>query len=247
MMCQKWYNDSKHNPATSNGRRCQDEHQAENWFNPGDFTQLFLAADEYTQGILEVEGSESFVKIIYNDFKTHFAGIETVEEDLKPPRRTRRRQPKAKKVEQPTAVPASILDFVAEEDADQFEPEPDIQKVSPPMPVYTQVEGLDLGPANGRPSLVEFMDAKFPLTNEERNIVFLYYLQHNLKLRSITPDHIYTCYRQAKIRVPLNLENSLRMTADQHNWIRTTKAGKMTLTAAGKQYVEKQLPKKVKH
>jgi len=202
---------------------------------------------DLTQGILEVEGSESFVKIIYNDFKTHFAGIEAVEEDLKPPRRTRRRRPKAKEVEQPPAVPASILEFVTEEDSAQFEPEPVSQKLSPPMPVYTQVEGLDLGPADGRPSLVEFMDAKFPLTNEERNIVFLYYLQHNLKLKSITADHIYTCYRQAKIRVPLNLDNSLRITADQHNWIKTTKTGKMSLTAVGKQYVEKQLPKKVKH
>lgn len=202
---------------------------------------------DLTQGILEVEGSESFVKIIYNDFKAHFAGIEGVDDDLKPPRRTRRRQPKAKKVEQPTEVPASIFEFVAADDSAQFEPEPDSQKLSPPMPVYTQVEGLDLGAADDRPSLVEFMDAKFPLTNEERNIVFLYYLQHNLKLRSITADHIYTCYRQAKIRVPLNLENSLRITADQRNWIKTTRTGKMSLTAAGKQYVEKQLPKKVKH
>ena len=202
---------------------------------------------DLTQGLLEVEGSESFVKIIYNDFKTHFAGIEAVDNDLKPPRRARRSKPVAKKVDQTPAVPASVLKFVAEEDPDQSEPMPRPQKVSPPMPVYTQIEGLDLGAADGRLSLVDFMDAKFPLTNEERNIVFLYYLQHNLKLKSITPDHIYTCYRHAKIRVPLNLENSLRITADQHNWIKTTKTGKMTLTTAGKQYVEKQLPKKVKH
>jgi len=208
---------------------------------------------DLTQGILEVEGSESFVKIIYNDFKTHFAGIEAVDNDLKPPRRARKRKPAAKKADQSipapasTPVPASVLEFVTEDDPDQPEPKPRRKKSSPPMPLYTQVEGLDLGAADGRVSLVEFMDAKFPLTNEERNIVFLYYLQHNLKLKSITPDHIYTCYRHAKIRVPLNLDNSLRITTDQHKWIKTTKAGKMTLTAAGKQYVEKQLPKKVKH
>jgi hypothetical protein len=207
---------------------------------------------DLTQGILEVEGSESFVKIIYNDFKTHFAGIEAAEEDLKPPRRTRKRKSAVKKADKPapdqsTSVPASILEFVTEEDPDQSESKPRSKKPSPPTPVYTQVEGLDLGAAVGRPSLVDFMDAKFPLTNEERNIVFLYYLQHNLKTKSITPDHIYTCYRHAKIRVPLNLENSLRITTDQHKWIKTTRAGKMTLTAAGKQYVEKQLPKKVKH
>jgi len=197
---------------------------------------------DLTQGLLEVEGSESFVKIIYNDFKTHFAGIETVDNDLKPPRRARRSKPAVKKPDQPVPVPKPVEK--TETPAEEPKPRP---KPAPPMPVYTQVEGLDLGSADGRLSLVEFMDAKFPLTNEERNIVFLYYLQHNLKLKSITPDHVYTCYRQAKIRVPLNLENSLRITADQHNWIKTTKAGKMSLTAAGKQYVEKQLPKKVKH
>jgi hypothetical protein len=202
---------------------------------------------DLTQGILEVEGTESFVKIIYNDFKTHFAGIDAVEEDLKPPRRTRKRKTKAKKVQETTAVPASVLEFVTEEDPDKAEQKSGRQEPVSPMPVYTQIEGLDLGAADGRLSLVDFMDAKFPLTNEERNIVFLYYLQHDLKLKSITADHIYTCYRHAKIRVPLNLENSLRITNDQHKWIKTTKAGKMTLTAAGKQYVEKQLPKKVKH
>jgi hypothetical protein len=198
---------------------------------------------DLTQGILEVEGNESFVKIIYNDFKTHFAGIEAAEEDLKPPRRSRNRRSAA--VKSVEAGPVDIFDsgpqFVTQEKVEPPSPK------APPMPVYTLVEGLDLGAADGRPSLVEFMDAKFPLTNEERNIVFLYYLQRNLKLKMITTDHIYTCYRHAKIRVPLNLENSLRITADQHKWIRTTKTGKMTLTTVGRQYVEKQLPKKVKH
>ncbi|MBN1993928.1 MAG: hypothetical protein JW953_14605 [Anaerolineae bacterium] len=193
---------------------------------------------DLTQGLLEVEGSESFVKIIYNDFKTHFAGIDVTEE-LKPARRTR----KTKTAATP-AVPTPV--FEPGEEA-KSEPESLPKEPAPPVPAYTLVKDLDLGTQDGRPSLVEFMDAKFPITNEERNIVFLYYLQYTLKLKSITPDHVYTCYRQAKIRAPLNLEHSLRLTANQHGWIRTTKTGKMTLTPAGKTYVEKQLPKRVKH
>ncbi len=200
---------------------------------------------DLTQGILEIEGSESFVKIIYNDFKTHFAGIEVVD-DLKPPRRTRKRKTKTAKPVPPAApAPEPQAEPLPEPPAPEAEEK--APPTPPPTPDYTIVKNLDLGAADDRPSLVEFMDAKFPLTNEERNIVFLYYLQHMLKLKGITADHIFTCYRHAKIRVPLNLENSLRITADQHNWIKTTKAGNMTLTAAGKQYVEKQLPKKVKH
>jgi hypothetical protein len=190
---------------------------------------------DLSQGILEVEGSESFVKIIYNDFKTHFAGIKMPDE-RKPNRRARKTKAAAKVV-----TPAPAPEPVAEE----IKAKPTPTKPSPPA--YGLIKDLSLTATDSRPSLVEFMDSKFPITNEERNIVFLYYLQHKLKLKSITLDHIYTCYRETKIRVPLNLENSLRLTAEQYSWITITKTGKMTLTSAGKSYVEKQLPKKVKN
>ena len=109
------------------------------------------------------------------------------------------------------------------------------------------MQDLKLGATSGHPSLVEFMDAKLPITNEERNVVFMYYLQHILKAKPITLDHVYTCYREAKIRAPLNIENSLRMTAEHRGWIKANQNGSMTVTSEGKQYVEKQLPKKVKN
>lgn len=190
---------------------------------------------DLSQGLLEVEGSEVFVRTIYNDFKTHFAGIESPAEGAKRTRRSRRT---------PTAPPKTpTMDRAGDEEV--VTPPP--PRAAPPMPTYTIIKDLDLGAADDHPSLVEFMDSKFPITNEERNIVFLYYLQHMLNLKSITLDHVYTCYREARIRAPLNLENSLRMTAEHHGWIKTAKTGKMTLTSDGKQYVEKQLPKKVRH
>jgi hypothetical protein len=188
---------------------------------------------DVSQGILEVEGSESFVKVIYNDFKTHFAGIETADK-LTPARRGRKAKAEvaAEAPVEPVGAPV-VLEEVVE---------------APPVlpaPAYNLIKDLELGIGEGRPSLVEFMDSKFPLTNEERNIVFLYHLQQNLKLKAITPDHIYTCYKHARIRVPLNLDNSLHI-IDQRGWIKTTKNGYIQLTSVGKLYVEQQLPKKVK-
>jgi hypothetical protein len=90
------------------------------------------------------------------------------------------------------------------------------------------------------------MDSKFPITNEERNLVFSYYLQYVVKHKPITLDHIYTCYRKAKIRAPLNVEHSVQMTADHHKWVRIAKNGNITVTPTGKRYAEKQLPKRVK-
>lgn len=213
---------------------------------------------DLSQGVLEVEGSETFVKAIYNDFKAHFIDLETPTEDLASsvkPRRARN----AKKVE--AAAESAVVEAAPAEAAEPavtpapeplaVEPavEPVVEPKAPPViPTYTFIQNLNLTATEGHPSLVEFMDSKLPITNEERNLVFLFYLQHVLKLKPITIDHIFTCYRQAKIRVPLNLEQSLRHTTEQHGWIKLNQNGNMTLSPEGKLYVEKQLPnKKVKN
>jgi hypothetical protein len=217
---------------------------------------------DLSQGILEVEGSETFVKAIYSDFKAHFVGNDTGTEDFLAPTNKRRRTKTTKRAaatpvkpsqavsQTPIPVDASETQLPAPVESETEikilpspEPEP---KVVVAKPDYTFIEELDLRAANGRPSLVEFMDAKFPITNEERNLVFLHYLQYTLSLKDITIHHIYTCYKAAKIRAPHNIENSLRATADQHHLIKIGKNGQLSLTQAGKLYVEKQLPKRIK-
>lgn len=212
---------------------------------------------DLSQGILEVEGSETFVKAIYSDFKANFLDSEVeAEEPL--------RKAKSKRSKTPAKAPATaksspeVISLPAPEAAPTAEvaapspepaapqPAPEPSLPAPILPTYTYIEDLKLGAASGRPSLVEFMDTKLPITNEERNLVFLYYLQHILKVKPITLDHVYTCYRQAKIRAPLNIENSLRMTANQRGWIKANQNGALAVTSEGKLYVEKNLPKKAK-
>jgi hypothetical protein len=215
-------------------------------------------------GVLEVEGSEAFVRAIYQDFKLHFIGEEATE-DLQRRRRNRRTRPTSKaKADQPdpsASVSAPAAAAPAPETADsaaqksvklvksgKAKVKSQTRRIPTKRePTYTLVKGLDLSAADGRPSLIEFMDAKFPITNEERNLVFLHYLHYTIKVKSITVDHIYTCYRAAKIRAPLNLEGSLETTLKQKRWIKMTKTGKFSVTPAGKLYVEKQLPKKIKN
>ena len=191
---------------------------------------------DLTQGILEVEGTEPFVRAIYQDFKLQFLGDDLVDAPEKPPRRRRSRKAKAAPEPLPVSVPAppQVVAVEAEE---------------PPRPVppeYNLVKELDLAAAKDRPSLVEFMDSKFPITNEERNLVFVYYLQQLAGEKPITRDHVFTCYRKAKIRAPLNLDHSLDLTADPKNWIKIAKNGTISVTAPGKEYLERQLPKKMK-
>lgn len=201
---------------------------------------------DLNQGVLEVEGSESFVRAIYSDFKVHFIGDEAGEQLSAPQQRRRRRSNAANTEIAPPSrtVPATTSTSVAPAETPP-EPPAETEAVSL-KPEHRYLEKLNLSAGEGRESLVEFMDAKFPITNEERNLVFLYYLQHLLKEKAITQDHIYTCYKAAKIRVPLNLESSLKTTATQRRWIKMTKTGRLSTTPAGKLYVEKQLPKKLK-
>ncbi len=205
---------------------------------------------DLSQGILEVEGSETFVKAIYKDFKIQFLGEETDEEKTKKPTRAGKGDKSAKSRAKPVPKPqpAQVKEAAKPaETVDKPKPPPKPKpKKSPPAPNYTYVKNLKLGATDDHLSLVEFMDSKLPITNEERNLVFLYYLQYVIKRKPIKIDDVYTCYREANIRAPLNLENSLQMTAEHENWIRITKIGNISVTAAGKRYVDQQLPKKVK-
>jgi hypothetical protein len=225
---------------------------------------------DISQGLLEVEGSETFVKAIYNDFKAHFVEPNGQEDEAESPlttrpkrvKTTRRSKTRTETVPLPVMAPPpaetsppvpieaeAAVPVPPEPVSPPPPPEPAPEPKAPPpsLPTYTFMQDLKLGHAGDRPSLVEFMDAKLPITNEERNLVFLYYLQHILKVKPITLDHVYTCYREAKIRAPLNIENSLRMTAEHRGWIKANQHGSMTVTSDGKMYVEKQLPKKVKN
>lgn len=198
---------------------------------------------DLTQGILEVEGSEVFVKSIYRDFKLQFLGEEAVEEEVKPARRRRGR--KSKKAPQITLGPKPAAKAGAEP-AEAAEPV-DEAKVPIPASTHTYLKDLDLSASPDHPSLVEFMDAKFPITNEERNLVFLYYLQKVINQKPVTADHVYSCYRKVNIRAPLNLDHNLQVTADHHGWIRIAKSGNLAVTAEGKRYAENELPKRVKN
>ena len=198
---------------------------------------------DLSQGLLEVEGSEAFVRTIYSDFKTHFAGIDEDEGGTgSTSQKTRRtRKTKASKGKTTTSSKASSpQQTISEKQSIEAEIP---TKLAPLSPTYTYLNDLELGATKDHPSLIEFMDAKFPITNEERNIVFIYFLQNMLNLDSVTPNHIYTCYRAVKFRAPLNIENTLT----RRDWIEVDKDGGLTLTAVGKTYVEKQLPKKVKN
>lgn len=211
---------------------------------------------DLAQGILEVEGSETFVKAIYRDFKAQFLGEEKVEpEEPKPKRRRRSAKPqKTRPGSQSEAKPKEAVTVSQPDGVEKpSEPEPAPVPAEPPKPkkesagpAYTFVTDLELGATAEHPALVEFMDSKLPITNEERNLVFLYYLEHIIKRKPIKIDDVYTCYQESHIRTPLNIEHSLKLTAKYQDWIEIADSGEMRVTRSGQKYVENQLPKKTR-
>jgi hypothetical protein len=168
---------------------------------------------DLSHGILEVEGSETFVRAIYKDFKAQFVQGETAEEEAETTTRRRRNRKSRPKAGPQRVEP--VVQPVPSTAEPELEPVTAIKIPTPTAAPYTRLKDLELGATAGHPSLGEFMDSKLPITNEERNLVFMYYLQYLLNVDPITMDHVYTCYREVRIRAPLNLEHSLRTTAGQ--------------------------------
>ncbi len=84
-----------------------------------------------------------------------------------------------------------------------------------------------------RQSLKEFISVKRPVSNIERSLLFVFYLEE-LGVRNITAKHISACYEISELNPPGNLMQNLRdacsaryayLTSEQ-NYFHTTQKGK---------------------
>ena len=78
---------------------------------------------------------------------------------------------------------------------------------------------------------------------QEQNLLFCYYLQQLKKHAPITLSHIYTCYRNTKIKTPQNLYQSLVDTGRLKGWLSTHSMENITVKVAGLNYVEHDMQK----
>jgi hypothetical protein len=173
-----------------------------------------------SEGLLEVEGSESFVNTIYEDFK----GNLLQSKPIKP------KEPKA--TSNPTTeAKTEIKKHTANSN----------QKTKKKFKAKKQsiVTDLNLRPKDGK-SLDDFISELNVKTNLERNVAFLYYLIHELNISGIELDHVYTCYRHLKVRVPAAFYQSVADTGVK-GWIDSSNTEDLTLTSIGLNYVEHDL------
>ena len=103
---------------------------------------------------------------------------------------------------------------------------------------------LNLAGGAGIPAFKALHDEKKPKSNYEFNTLAVYYLKHDLKLEKVTPDHIYTCYKEASRKIPGAFRQSLYDTSSSAGYIDTKDINNISMTTRGENLVEHDLPRK---
>lgn len=176
---------------------------------------------DLAQGILEVEGSEKFVEVIYQDFKQNLLLKAASDSTLN-------KKPK----------PAEL-----EKQNGDGEHNKKKKKTASAQKMPVLVKDLDLLGKGKLKSLKDFVNTYTPKAAMEWNLLFVYYLQKILEIEGIGIDHIYTCYKHVNIKPPTQIYQSLIDTARKKGSINTDSMESIKVTISGENLVEHEMQK----
>jgi 6-pyruvoyl-tetrahydropterin synthase len=179
-----------------------------------------------TNGTLEVEGSEEFVKEIYNDFK------ELLEKgNVSSPEIKDNRESQAK----PNSPPRRST-LKAGSGGSKAKPTGDIKFLT----------DLNLRP-NGRDSLKDY-SAKYDIkTGEELSLMIVYYLKEVLKEEKVTLNHLFTAYKELGKKIPQHFRQTLTNQKNAKNWIDVSDWEDIKYTIPGMNHMEHDIVKVKNH
>jgi hypothetical protein len=102
-------------------------------------------------------------------------------------------------------------------------------------------KNLNLRP-KGVMSFKDFAAQKNPRNLNERNLVAVFYLERVAAVGKVTSNQVYTCFKEAGWRLPAYPRNALQVTASTKAWLNTSDANDITVTPAGENVVDHDLP-----
>jgi len=112
---------------------------------------------------------------------------------------------------------------------------------------YKIVKTLNLKGDSSNPSLQSFCEDKITTSSIKFNVVAAYYLKRILNIENVTPDHIYSCYKEMNIKLPTRLLQSLRDTAgSKYGYLDTSDINDIKVPVTGENYLEHDLVQKPK-
>lgn len=177
---------------------------------------------DLVNGILEVEGEESFVSKLYEDFK----GVLNAEKGKEIKNHARKVAP------------------AAQDDSGSDKGEVKIRKKRKGGSGETFKYLDDVLDKQAISDLKTFYKEKSPRNGFERNAVYVYFLQVKRGVSHIGVNHIYTCHKLTDVPVPKALKQSLFDTAFKKNTLNTSDIENVTITTLGENLVEHTLPVK---
>ncbi|MBW9261720.1 MAG: hypothetical protein K1564_09145 [Candidatus Thiodiazotropha sp. (ex. Lucinisca nassula)] len=177
---------------------------------------------DLSTGLLEVEGTEEFVKTIYDDFK----------EKLNSP------TPAAPAPESKPAAATTPAKKAKPKKAAASAGNASKAKKAPGI-----AKDLDLSGGADDPTLKEFYGRYDHKSNFERNLIFTYYLKQVIGVEKVNLDHIFTCYRNVGQKLPKALEQSMRDTAKDKGWVDIDDLENIDVPVGGINHLEHDLAK----
>lgn len=186
-------------------------------------------------GTIEAEGSEEFVRDIYQDFRERLERLPAASAtSALSAGQGEHAGAAAGQGQQGGQIAGGGVPAVAGPSS--------AKPAARPRGPLSIVKDLDLSGQGTELGLRAFYEARQPLTAMERNVVFVYYLQRIMQLKGVTLDHVYTCYRDVGVKPPAALKQSLADTSSRRGWLDTSNFANIRISARGTTFVEYDLP-----
>lgn len=103
------------------------------------------------------------------------------------------------------------------------------------------VKDLNLTPS-GKTSFSEFVESKAPKNLLHQVTIAVYYLCHELELDGVSVEHIYTCFKWIKWKLPSDFMNTIHQ-AGNKGWLDSKNRDNLTLTTMGENLIEHTIAK----
>lgn len=98
----------------------------------------------------------------------------------------------------------------------------------------------------GKQSLIDFIKSLPFDSNPEKILGIVYYCKETLKIEKVTPDHIFTGFKELKTPIPPTFKQGIINLKNINGWLTFDKTDDITYSIQGGNYIEHDLPKKNK-
>ncbi len=170
---------------------------------------------DLTQGTLDVEGSEKFVREIYKEFKD--------------------------RIDQGTKTTASRGTKKTSTSGKKRGRKPGRKRTTTREPQL--IADLNLKP-KGKKSLSQVYNSYKKLNRNEKFVLYLDYLYNTAGVKKVSIDHLYTCMKEVGDPAPKLFKQTLSNCKNQTGWVDTSDFDNIKLTAQGKKHLSEKLKQK---